>query len=345
MFTEFETVPTSYFHRVLGYQTGKDVISELNIYGYIRIARGFGKQLDARNREALWEGTKKGERLLGYPFKRAGDPFGHKAHRDVIWFSFWIAPYEVPGLSLRTAGDILAHDNCPPETRLESTPSHFTVGDRTVRPDHDIFGYALTRSGRTRYMYFQGFEADGGTETRTPDPENFNASKKKNITKMVRDYRDYLSARGYEDRYGISNISVPIIAKSGTDMRSIMEVVERECDPDTYGSVRDQFIFKHAPGFTEGYPPASGHMVTEDWHQVGEACSTSWTSWKETPMDDHERAARAMQLSREIREKEAELTRLFGGEAQRQRAPQRCGHCNQLGHTKANCPSSETRPA
>ncbi|MDR6305231.1 hypothetical protein GGQ85_002951 [Nitrobacter vulgaris] len=61
-------------------------------------------------------------------------------------------------------------------------------------------------------------------------------------------------------------------------------------------------------------------------------------------MDNHEKAQRAMQLSREIREKEDELTRLFGGEVQRQRAPQRCGTCNQVGHTKANCPNKEANP-
>lgn len=269
MFTEFEAVPTSYFHRVLGYQTGKDTISELNSYGYIRIAKGFREQLDARNKEAMWEGTPKGERLLGHPFKRVGDPYGHKYHRDVIWFSFWLAPYEVPGLTLRTVHDILAHDNCPEETRAESRPSSFRVGDRTINPDHDLFGYSYTRNGRTRYMYFQGFEADGGTETRTPDPENFNASKKKNITKMVRDYRDYLSERNYYHRYGISNISIPIIAKTENDMLGIMEVVERECDRALYGSVAEHFIFKHVPGFIEGYPPATAHMVTDDWHQVG----------------------------------------------------------------------------
>jgi hypothetical protein len=86
---------------------------------------------------------------------------------------------------------------------------------------------------------------------------------------MVRDYRDYLFERGYEDRYGISNVSVPIIAKNERDMRGIMEVVERECDPKLYGSVAEHFIFQVVPGFTEGFPPATAHMVTEDWQQVG----------------------------------------------------------------------------
>ena len=40
LFTEFETIPTSYFHKVLGYQSGKDKITELNGCGYIRIAGG-----------------------------------------------------------------------------------------------------------------------------------------------------------------------------------------------------------------------------------------------------------------------------------------------------------------
>jgi hypothetical protein len=52
-----------------------------------------------------------------------------------------------------------------------------------------------------------------------------------------------------------------------------------------------------------------------------------------------------MQLSREIREKEAELARLFGGEAARQRAPQRCGVCNEAGHTARFCPKKETAGA
>ena len=175
---------------------------------------------------------------------------------------------------------MLAHDNCPPATREEPLPSSFYVGDQRIEPDHELFGFAYTNeAGRTRYFYCQGFEADSGTETRTPNPGNFNASKKKNITKMVRGYRDYLLADGYKKRYGISNVSIPIIAATGdphkgespeVHMRSIMKVVERECDPDTYGpDLIEHFIFKHVPLFTEGYPPPTGHMVTEDWYQVG----------------------------------------------------------------------------
>jgi hypothetical protein len=62
-------------------------------------------------------------------------------------------------------------------------------------------------------------------------------------------------------------------------------------------------------------------------------------------MDNHEKARQAMQLSREIREKEDELTRLFGGEAARQRVPQKCGVCNEAGHTARFCPKKENAGA
>jgi hypothetical protein len=59
-------------------------------------------------------------------------------------------------------------------------------------------------------------------------------------------------------------------------------------------------------------------------------------------MDHHEKAQRAIQLSKEIREKEDELTRLFGGEPAKQRAPQKCGKCGSTSHTARTCDQPAT---
>ncbi len=58
-------------------------------------------------------------------------------------------------------------------------------------------------------------------------------------------------------------------------------------------------------------------------------------------MNDHEKAMKAAQLSREIKEKEAELTALFGGEPVRQRAAQKCGLCQSSDHNARNCPTKK----
>jgi len=53
-------------------------------------------------------------------------------------------------------------------------------------------------------------------------------------------------------------------------------------------------------------------------------------------MDRHERAAKVAELSKLIRDKEAELDALLGGEV-KFRAPQRCSKCGAAGHTARSC--------
>ena len=50
-----------------------------------------------------------------------------------------------------------------------------------------------------------------------------------------------------------------------------------------------------------------------------------------------ERLSRIKTLIGEIEEKETELTALMGGGVTKERAPQKCSKCGQLGHTARTC--------
>ena len=162
-FTKYEVLPGRYLQALSGTpEYTQDLITLLNTEGYIRIPLPATRRLDARNRHALWEGTDKGEKLLGQKFRREGDHFGHKVHRTVARFSFDFAPKEIPGLVRRTLSDILADERCPPDTRY-GEPHTFTVDGYKVIPDEALSGFQL--NGRSFYFFF---EADGGDRNSHP---------------------------------------------------------------------------------------------------------------------------------------------------------------------------------
>lgn len=256
-FTKYEVLPGRYLQALSGTpEYTQDLITLLNTEGYIRIPLPATRRLDARNRHALWEGTDKGEKLLGQKFRREGDHFGHKVHRTVARFSFDFAPKEIPGLVRRTLSDILADERCPPDTRY-GEPHTFTVDGYKVIPDEALSGFQL--NGRSFYFFF---EADGGTETRIPTTPS--AYKKKNIAKMISSYSFFFKSKGHRTRYGLSNIAVLIITKNETDKRSILKVIESLVPKELWR----QFGLRVVPDFTEGFPPPTGHLVTEDWETV-----------------------------------------------------------------------------
>jgi hypothetical protein len=67
----------------------------------------------------------------------------------------------------------------------------------------------------------------------------------------------------YRAKYGISNVSIPIVCTSYPGLLSIFEVIKRECSP----SIAERFLGKVIPDFTsmEPFAAPTGHMFTEDW--------------------------------------------------------------------------------
>lgn len=263
LFTRYEALPTSYFQAPIGRHYANDLITLFNTEGYIRIAPGSKRRLDARNKEAIWEGTDKGEMLLGKPFIRETDHFNHKIRRMFIRYSFDAALKEIPGLTMRRIADILAHPDCPPgiheekaaaeRAQREFNPSTFTIDDYTVVPDEELFGLRL--GARSFYALI---EVNGQTETYTPKTKR--GKKKKNITKMIKAYGQLLARDLHFVRWGLKNIEFLILADTQTDKEAIKEVIMRD-----FPQYARKFALKIVPDFTEGYPPPTGHMVTEDW--------------------------------------------------------------------------------
>ena len=230
----YELLPTDYILKRMG-SYGKPLMATANAYGLIRIPEWpEARTQGARNRQAIWQNTPEAETLLAlhdrHPLiERESDQNPHKYLRSVIRFSFDEAPLEIDGLEKRTVADILAHDNCPPATRAEKHPSWVPLrGNYYIISDAELFGYAYTLpTGKKRYLYLHGFEADRGTETITGE-------NRKTIEGMIKDYALYLDPKSpfsYRKRYGLSNCLVPIITTKAGRAQTILGLIEELCAP------------------------------------------------------------------------------------------------------------------
>jgi hypothetical protein len=287
----YELLPTEYMLKRMG-SYGKPLMAIANAYGLIRIPEWpEARTLGARNRQAVWQTTPEGEALLARYERhtlipRESDQNPHKYLRAIIRFSFDQGPIEIENLERRSVDDILAHDNCPPATRAEKHPSWVPLNDKFhIIPDDDLFGFAYALpSGKKRYLYLHGFEADRGTETVT-------GQDRRTIEGKIRNYALYLNPKSpfsYRKRYGLSNCLV-VTTKEGR-ARTILALI-RELAPEQ----AHKFIVKVLPDFgamrpcaqckpsthamcerCRGVgklpvpcPPPTAHMLTDDWMQCG----------------------------------------------------------------------------
>lgn len=259
LFVKYEVLPTRYIYASLpSGEYAHKLLGKLNGEGYIQIPHNDdARYMDARNKEALWTITEKGERLLGIEVERQSDHFKHKVARTLAQFSFDHAP-----ITKRTLQDILAHPKCPPV----KNPHVFVTSEVDIEPDIPLFGYE--HNGKFFYLVV---EIDNGTETVKPGTgkdstpaQKLRAYQKKNIRKMVRAYAEYLREHGYYKQFGIRNLSIAIIANSEGRMHSIMDEVRTEA-PD----MERFFLFKNFPDYQRyGFPPPTGHLVEEPWRTI-----------------------------------------------------------------------------
>lgn len=265
---DFDILPSSYIKAQFGTPSfTKAVLGEFAKAHLIRVPKGYS-HINARYRPRPLELTELGRRELEQAGRlrkreRMNDHFSHAYLRSIIEHSFRQAAKEDPLLTLHTERDILEHPDCPEATRNESNPSWFTVGSHTVRPDGSLFGYEYRLGEQSAFMFFHGFEADRATE-RQKSNEKF---EKKTIAKMFEQYAEYLARAGYKEKYGLTQVTVPIITIGEQRMRIMLETL-KEAVPDE--RVRRRFIFKYLPDFlhNDPLPPPTGHMVTEPWTRV-----------------------------------------------------------------------------
>lgn len=259
LFTRYDCLPGAYIRRAARVSTW--TLTQLNRGWYIR-AIPFSTNpslLDARNREPVWQIAHRGKIMLGKAVMAIREHMKHKVGRNLCQFSFDIAPEDIPGLSLKTPADLLAHPLCPPATRTMQFPFAFETDQGVIIPDSDVFGYEM--NGRYFYLLF---EFDNGTETRVPGTEK--ARKKKNITKMV---RQYAKARALiKARFGITNIFIAIIADDARHMQSIKRTIEAEVSPEDWRYFGLQCFPEPVKG--QNFPPPTGWLVTDDWTLAGD---------------------------------------------------------------------------
>jgi hypothetical protein len=245
----YPCLPSNYIKARLPSGAIADVILLLSQEGYIGVPKEATMHVNPIGRPTIYELKPKGLQLLldrGRPKRVASnEQFRHKFLTSIAQFSFDIAAREIVGLTKRTLADIEAHPDYPGGT----DPDH-------IRPDAPLFGYEYTQpSGRKRYFYLHGFEADRGTEPLT-------GYGRQTIERKISHYAEYLADRVYDDVYGISNLSIAFVTISAGRAHNILDIVTKVA-----GEHAPKFLVKHLPDFIhEAKPPApTGHMVTEPW--------------------------------------------------------------------------------
>lgn len=225
-------------------------------YGLSRDARLYAKAKNVYLPLSIWP---RGEALLAdrglwLGRDRDSDLFDHKMTRSLIAYSLWSAPrpYDI---ELRTLADILADERCPEATRSAKKPEQITFSqfDRLI-PDAPLFGYARKQpNGKTRYVYFHGFEADRNTEQYST------------IAHKIKQYGRYLREGRFKTHYGLANITILFVTITASRGDGILKLI-KEVAPD----LSQHFAVKVIPDFRKAYPPATAHLLTEPWSRVGQ---------------------------------------------------------------------------
>lgn len=262
----FPYLPSTYVPKLLGL-TGRWYLAALTRLfqeGLLCRPEESWAARNARYRPAITALTDKGRNFLqGHSraaprYFKAGKQFRHEFGVSLIAASFAIAAKEIPFLRLVTPDDILAHPNCPAETRLDAHPFVVKVGETPIYPDYPVFGLSYQDKA---FFFMHGFEFDRNTEPLV-SPES-----RRTILKKIEAYAQYLRQRLFYSRYGVSQVTIPFVTINETHMHNMMALVEKQCEP----WIAQRFAFKCIPDFTAylTFPDPTGHMVTENWHRAG----------------------------------------------------------------------------
>jgi hypothetical protein len=265
---DFDVTPSSYVHAQFGHRKFTEaVLTEFGKAHLTEFAPGY-EHFNARYRVyplALTDLARRALENAGRLRRRVAlnDHFKHRYLRSVIQHSFTQSPREIPQLALSTEADILAHDDCPVQTRAAENPSWFQIGAHTVRPDHSIFGLTYTFGGHSAFMWFHGFEADRATERNKSDTYD-----KKTIAKSFEQYAEYVRQRLYGN-YGFNDLLpfFPVVT-IGTGRMTNMIGILTDVVPEEV--IRRRFLFKALPNFLayDPLPPPTAWAVTEPWQRV-----------------------------------------------------------------------------
>ena len=268
----YDCLPSHYIRNALGSAPyTRAVISRLAAGHYLGLPLGrggtsvssealaFARQHNVFFPLAVWP---RGEALLrkhGKYLGRAkdGDHFDHKVARSTVEFSFDMAPRVFNGLRTKSQEDILAHPDCPAQTREDPKPQSFTLGNgKRVIPDGPLRG--LEYEGASLFYFV---EIDNGTEPLNSDAE------RQSIKRKVENYEEFFRRRMFHSRYGLKNMTVFFVFNDAHRLEASLDIVARKCSP----AVAQRFAMKSISNFRKAYPPATAHMVAYPWRRVGES--------------------------------------------------------------------------
>lgn len=236
---------------------------------------------NAHCRPAVYTLTRKGEQLLCSkrglrPVAKGTCGFKHELLVALFHASIALGVRDQPNIDHIGAEDILGHPKFPEAQRRKEDPFRIPVRLRytaprsgmttttttSIRHDGSPFGLRYRKGAVSRYLFFPGIEADRRTE-----PLSSERSDRTSIRKHLGKTLTAFESDQYRRHLGIPNALVPIVTTSPTHMDSMMSLLLDLTD----GAGSPGILFKAMPDFTtfEGFPPTTGHMLTEPWQRAG----------------------------------------------------------------------------
>jgi Replication-relaxation len=210
--------------------------------GYLNRPAEQWEMLDARNRPAIYENTRKSLEILPAegldienslcPIAGGGEQrqFRHALMISDILASVEIAARDIPGLRFISCAEILAR--APAATLTQASPlrlpvfiaHEFAGGQREqmllrLIPD-GLFGFEYGVGASKSYRFF-ALEADRGTM-----PAARETLQRTSCLRKMLAYREVLSGKLYKTRLGIPNLIVLTATISKPHMDTIMEVAK-----------------------------------------------------------------------------------------------------------------------
>jgi len=192
----YDLLPSDFIYKATGnYHATRTLLTRLTKGGYIGFPNLPHQEKLAyipRNANYVYELKPKGAALLALKDRwrartRGNDHFKHKLLRSMVEFSL-----DHAGLRTLFPEDILAHPNCPRETREDPFPWRITGSRPLLAPD---ITRGFAHNGGFAFLHV---EVDRGTE-----PEETQNERQSICAKLSR-YQTYLTEKVYFKRYGLT---------------------------------------------------------------------------------------------------------------------------------------------
>lgn len=249
---------------IVRYQYLRARLTVLREAGYLEVVEPVRPHVGQKNRHNVYALTAKARKLLPNEplrMRRTNNPH-HDLGSCFIAASFKLGVIADERLTYITPLEVLSHEYCPVVTREADHP--FTIPVRywhgkyiKTTKRHDWRPFGISYGGKK--LLFAGIEFDRDNEgNESEDPE------RSSVEHHLRTILALLDT-GYKKHFGTAKFFVPIVT-TGPIERWISTLNKL-----TESKGAERILFRHLSDWetAEVFPPATGHMLTGEWHRAG----------------------------------------------------------------------------